>query len=53
MFSYFRPNIFLFEDLGVKNGIKKLYGLKDLTNNFINQLKTKVEKCGTLFTFCM
>jgi 3-methyladenine DNA glycosylase/8-oxoguanine DNA glycosylase len=53
MFSYFRNDILPISDLGIRKGLSKLYGRNEFDEQFIHQLKTKLGKYATLFSFCL
>jgi DNA-3-methyladenine glycosylase II len=41
MFSLARPDVFSFGDLGLKNAIKNLYGVEDVTVEYMEKLSKK------------
>lgn len=47
MFTLKRPNIFSYKDLGLKNGIKKVYGIKNPTASQISEIIKKWEPYKT------
>ncbi|PIR42568.1 DNA-3-methyladenine glycosylase 2 family protein [candidate division WWE3 bacterium CG_4_9_14_0_2_um_filter_35_11] len=47
MFTLKRPNIFSFKDLGLKNGIEKVYGIKNPTASQISEIIKKWEPYKT------
>ncbi len=47
MFTLKRPNIFSYKDLGLKNGIEKVYGLKNPTTSQITEIIKKWEPYKT------
>jgi 3-methyladenine DNA glycosylase/8-oxoguanine DNA glycosylase len=53
IFTYYRNNVLPISDYGVINGIKKLYSNKEINQQFLIDLKNKLDQYATLFTFCM
>lgn len=47
MFTLKRPNIFSYKDLGLKNGIEKVYGIKNPTTSQITEIIKKWEPYKT------
>lgn len=53
IFTYYRNDILATTDYGIISGIKKLYNIDEVTPSFLINLKHKLSKYATLFSFCM
>jgi 3-methyladenine DNA glycosylase/8-oxoguanine DNA glycosylase len=53
IFSYYRNNVLPISDFGIRQGLKKLFGIDEITETFTKGLVEKFNIHLTLLAFCL
>ncbi|MDR3330315.1 MAG: hypothetical protein LBS76_03470 [Mycoplasmataceae bacterium] len=53
MFTYYRNDMLPITDYGIRLGLMKLYGVKEVTEKLAATVKDKMAEYSTIFSFCL